>query len=518
MGGVKSLGLGARAGPGLDSLPAMVVMENHDEAYGVWRSAGLREKILVHIDAHDDLAWTPDPGTLNIGNFLSLALQEGIIREVIWVVPDQTWESIRTRKPLRRRLKKLTREFPAASPRVKVEAEQISLTLLEKPVRVCSLDHLPPFLEKVLLDIDTDFFTISRACSRSDQHRDLPWCWPGELAARLKAAGLQADLITIAYSVEGGYTPVKWKYLADELSLFLQPSLNSDLALRGLELIRAGAQAAQQGDLNSAERLYLQAQELLPDAAAPPYHLAHLYTQMERPGQARQFYRRALALDPSYKTPYNSGGLWYYYGRRLREAEAEHRRTLLLDPEDAYAHLGLGKIAARRRHWPEAEAWLRKSLALNDQLVDTYRALGKVLSKQKRRREAIAAYERSLKLTLAGHKPLKAPIFSDPGEHLLTDPDHSRVHILLARLYEQEGDTDTAITGYRMGIALGDRGFWPCYRLACLYFKRRRWQEAGMEIWQALKNLPQDGRQTAARYYYRVKLALQNRFGPGFAS
>lgn len=503
---------------GLGSPDPIVVMENHDAAYGVWRAAGFQNKVLVHIDAHDDLSWAPDPGSLNIGNFISLALKEGIIRAVFWVVPDQTWESLRTRKPLLRRLKQLTAEFPGPTSPLTVEAEEISLTLLDKPVRVCPLGHLPPLPEQVLLDIDADFFTIPRACSRSDQHRTLPWCWPGELVARLKARKVQADLVTIAYSVEGGYTPLKWKYLADELSLLLDPSRNGDPALRGLELIRSGAQAARQGDLNSAEKLYRQARELLPDAAAPPYHLAQLYSQRERPEPARQFYRLALALDPSYRTPYNSGGMWYYSYQMLREAAAEHRRTLVLDPEDAYAHFGLGKIAARRRRWREAESWLRKSLALHGQLVDAYRTLGKVLNKQGRRREAIAAYERSLQLTLAGHKPLKAPILSNLEAHPLLDPDHFRVHTLLARLYAQEGETDTAIMGYRMGIGLGGDGFWPRYRLAWLYFRQRRWQEFCAETWQALQKLPKDGWQTVAGYYYRVKLALQNRVGAGFTS
>ena len=506
----KSQRSGLRADPGLDPI---VLMENHDAAYGVWCGEGFKEKILVHIDAHDDLAWAPDAGSLNIGNFISLALKEGIIRKIFWVVPDQTWKSSGTRKPLRRRLKKLMAEFPGTSRRLKVEAAQISLTLLDKPVRVCTLDQLPKLPEKVLLDIDTDFFTISRACSTSDQHRTLPWCWPGELVSRLRAKNLQADLITIAYSVEGGYTPLKWKYLAEELSLLLRPSRDGDPALRGLELIRAAAQTAQQGDLNSAEKLYLQARELLPDAAAPPYHLAHLYTQMERPGQAQEFYRLALGLDPSYRTPYNSGGDWYYSSRRLREAAAEHRRTLILDPEDAYAHFGLGKIAARQRHWQEAEVWLRKSLELNGQLVDAYRTLGKVLSKQGRRREAIRAYERSLQLTLTGHKPLKASILSNLEDHPLLDPDHSRVHTLLARLYELEGEIDTAMVGYRMGIALGYDSFWPRYRLACLYFKKRHWPEFCEEIWQALRKLPRDVKQTGDLYYYRVKRAFRNRFG-----
>lgn len=33
------------------------VFENHDEAYHIWRRAGLTGKTLVHLDAHHDMAW-----------------------------------------------------------------------------------------------------------------------------------------------------------------------------------------------------------------------------------------------------------------------------------------------------------------------------------------------------------------------------------------------------------------------------------------------------------------------------
>jgi hypothetical protein len=31
------------------------LFENHDEAYAVWRDLGVRNRILVHIDAHHDM-------------------------------------------------------------------------------------------------------------------------------------------------------------------------------------------------------------------------------------------------------------------------------------------------------------------------------------------------------------------------------------------------------------------------------------------------------------------------------
>jgi hypothetical protein len=119
---------------------------------------------------------------------------------------------------------------------------------------------------------------------------------------------------------------------------------------------------------------------------------------------------------------------------------------------------------------------------LNDKIVDTHRLLGKVLSRQGRHQEAIAAYERSVQLTLAGHQPLKAPILSHPSEHPRLDPDHSRVHLLLARIYAQTVMVDTSIVGYLMGIALGGDGVLPHWQLACLYGKKRQWQQSCKEM------------------------------------
>ena len=43
-------------------------MENHDEAYHVWRQAGISQRVLVHVDAHHDMAWLGGEGRLDIGN------------------------------------------------------------------------------------------------------------------------------------------------------------------------------------------------------------------------------------------------------------------------------------------------------------------------------------------------------------------------------------------------------------------------------------------------------------------
>jgi len=75
---------------GVDPIDHIFLMENHDRAYHLWRGAGLRQRILVHVDAHHDMSWIDDCRSLSIANFICPALKENIVREVCWVVPDGT--------------------------------------------------------------------------------------------------------------------------------------------------------------------------------------------------------------------------------------------------------------------------------------------------------------------------------------------------------------------------------------------------------------------------------------------
>jgi Flp pilus assembly protein TadD len=499
-----------RTGRVLDPGAPVFLMENHDQAYRLWSSAGLRDRVLVHIDAHDDLIdhgavqWTPAQASTNIATFLCAALREGIVREMVWVVPDDFWKPP-ANSYLIRLLQKITLSYQA-NPRDIMAGEQfVSTSILDKALRICPLENLPHLGEKVLLDIDVDYFCTA------DQGKPapLPWCWPHELLAKLEVRKLHSDLITIAFSVEGGYTPLHWKYLGEELAGCLEHPDDDLHSLHGMGLMRQAALAAARKDFPVAEKQYLEAGLLLPNSAAPLFHLAHLNLELGRVTNAREYYQRALALDPSYRTPYNSAGIGYYARQMFKEAAAEHQKTLLLDPEDPYAHYGLGRLAARRRDWCAAETHLKRSLALDANLVDAHRTLGEVLAKRGCRLEAIAAYEKSLKLTLEGHKTLKGPIVSDPGSHGLLDIEHCRTHAGLARLHALEGEYDRAISGYRLSIGGGYDGVWLRGALAYLYLKRRQWQNVVSELGQAVALVPADLRIGGRRLWHLCRVVLK---------
>ena len=152
----------------------------------------------------------------------------------------------------------------------RADANAFPAAVLGKPVTVCSLADLPKFDESVLLDIDVDFLVIPCVSyGESDRHSALPWCWPEELLARLGSCRLRAELVTIAYSVEGGYTPLLWKYLGDELALRLTATACGEAKLAGMSLIHDAAIAAHQGNVTAAEEKYHHARTLLPASAAP---------------------------------------------------------------------------------------------------------------------------------------------------------------------------------------------------------------------------------------------------------
>jgi len=470
---------------GVDPAGCVFPIENHDDACRIWRDAGVKRRVLIHIDAHHDMWWIADARSLTIASFICMALREELVRDVYWVVPDASLKSRRARRPILRHIRRLLEDYPGPRSDVSLTPSLISTKVLGKRIIVCGVGSLPRVEEEVLLDIDVDYLTTPAVSyGQRDKCGPLPWRWPQELLAKLREQRLRADIVTIAYSVEGGYTPLEWKYLGDELATRLRRPDDRE-ATRGFETVRDAAETAHKGDIASAERKYRNAMDLAPVSAAACFHLAHLYAGIGRIEEGRGLYQRALEIDPTYRTPYNCRGLQYYGSREFFEAERVYRRTVALDPKDAYAYLGLGRLEARRRNWTEAEALLRRSLALNAKVIDAYRALGDVLVRLGRTAEAIEAYEQSLKLAMHGYKPLLGASATDPGEHRILDTDHLLTHAKLARAHERQGELGRAANGYRMSIRGGNRDAGVALRLAWLSLKQRQWRAAAAAAWDA---------------------------------
>src|SRR5712691_1169725 len=397
---------------GAEPIKNLVLMEDHDGAYYAWKQAGLRDRVAVHIDAHIDFGWLPERdleallnlGTLqelenqssadslwnftgrprdkliNLGNYLNPALREGILRSVYWVAPDGFFATRGRRAQLEAMLHDMRKANPRALQQIAWSNGVLQAELYGMPLTICPLSQIPRFEEVILLDIDTDFLiinSVSPAYPNHDHPDPTPWTWPDELVERLRERGLRSDFVTIAYSVEGGYTPLDYKYLADDLaSLLREPDL--PVAERRLmSLKREAACAHDTGKFAEARETYERALALNPDDASVHYRLAQLAYEQGQGNEARRHYAQAVTLDPTYRTEYNSLGPVYLSLGQFTQAAAEYRKIIALDPQHACAHRGLADVSAGQGRWDEALAHYRRASELRPGDGWTHLGLGR---------------------------------------------------------------------------------------------------------------------------------------------
>lgn len=199
-------------------------MEDHRDAYFYWKELGLRDHACIHIDAHLDVSNLKAPGyvlaqcpEINCGNFLLPALHEGILSSLVWVIPlhlpgDESlldW----TRLELQNWLRLDLSDYMS----LRCVDERVEGTLLGKPFTVCFSDQLPHLKAPHVLDIDIDYFL--------DPDDNL-WQSPPELAGHLLQ--LEPAATTIAYSVQGGYTPLRHRHLGPLMRMSLHDPDQAD--------------------------------------------------------------------------------------------------------------------------------------------------------------------------------------------------------------------------------------------------------------------------------------------------
>ena len=265
-----------------------VLVEDHDQAYHAWKKAGLKDRIAVHIDPHIDFGWILDSDPVgllqapslrafeeqsrerllwnfsgrstgelvHIGNYLNPALREGILDRFYWVVPDGFLDTPGQRARLVGMLNDLQKAHPRAMEKASWVGRSLTTAIYGKQVTVCALSDLPELDEDVLLDLDTDFMVIDRVSEcypYADPRWTKPWIWPDELVARLAARRVRSDFVTIAYSVEGGYTPLGYKYLGDDLARLLGHEGDLSTAERDLMVLeRQAAESQEDGNVGEA--------------------------------------------------------------------------------------------------------------------------------------------------------------------------------------------------------------------------------------------------------------------------
>ncbi|MCX6795898.1 MAG: hypothetical protein NTW06_00160, partial [Candidatus Falkowbacteria bacterium] len=221
-----------------------------------------------------------------------------------------------------------------------------------------------------------------------------PWIYPDRLAEVLKERVRNAKIITIAYSVNDGFTPILYKVLADELAYRLSP--------------RYFKQHYRQKFITSV-----------------------LFECFELTGK-KEYYLKAIKADPSYRVADNNYGPLYLKIRKFSQAKKEFLKIANVDSGNPYPYIGLGNVALERRNYFKAKSYFSRALKIKNNLsqalsglaqiefklknfkklkrslnkyqkiyplgVESYYFLGRIYEKEKKYHKAISFYQDSLRL------------------------------------------------------------------------------------------------------------------------
>lgn len=421
----------------------IAIFDNHDWAYYLWKDAAITDAAVIHVDAHHDLFENPNLRVPCISDYLRWSLREGIAREIYWVVPDPAWESQSGRESIRTHLKILAITSGGGRYWFKPDERMGQVMLYGRVVTACSLQSLPPVDARLLLDIDVDYLLLKEpAASSWHDVPDRPWIWPGDLACELADLSRRADKVTICYSVEGGYTPVIWKHLGDDLAAILAAD-RPDRALAYAELKRGMAEALLDGDATRHAELRQAAEDKNPHDASLHQWRALANLHAGKLVEAREAYSRAVELDPAYRRSIGAVGLVLEARGDLERAEKVYAEAVDLNERDALGWYGLGRIALRKNNRSAAKMSLEKASSLPGAPAEVHRELAMLAEAEGDKKEALSQYRAYLSLSFAG-RSLERPVAAvRHRDH--RSPFWAEGYSALARLYFAQGNSRLAI-------------------------------------------------------------------------
>ncbi len=176
-----------------------------------------------------------------------------------------------------------------------------------------------------------------------------------------------------------------------------------------------------QGDLLAARQHYLDAiaayKEAPQNSAIVANKIGVAYHHMFDLTDARQYYERAIKLDPHYAQAVNNLGAIYHAEKNYRQAEKLYRRAIKLDPKSPLFYSNLGTAYFFQGNLKKGTEAYRQAFALDPDVFE-HTSASKV-------------------------------------EELSSSKDLAAVNYALAKTYAQAGMTDRALTYLRKALGEG---------------------------------------------------------------
>jgi Tfp pilus assembly protein PilF len=282
----------------------------------------------------------------------------------------------------------------------------------------------------------------------------LPWIFPEVLYEKIASTINDIDVLTIAYSVEGGFTPLKFKYLGDELQCYFRGTKP-----KAMDYKRKAFYFETEKRRADAAASYEEALKIDGGDASTYYNLALLHLESAA-GKAAFLFSEAVSRDRSYTTRYNNYGILYLQYNKPEKAEEEYEKFLAVNENNAAVLTGLGYIALARRRYAKADTFFNRSLMVDNNSSEARAGKGIISFKKNRLPEARA-------------------IFSG----LITArPDDAEAYWWLGRITQKQGEVSGAIDNYKDAVMRGGEGPLVHLLLSGLYVKKRLYYRAFEEL------------------------------------
>lgn len=233
------------------------LIDNHDEAYYIWKNKHIQDLILIHIDSHKDFVLEQiDLFSINIGNYLNYAYAENIFSILIWIIPDFSYHSIEKIYEIEnfskfyKKTKSFSSYFFSESlyehlPDMYITTLSLLKELVSSQFKGC----------KFLLDIDVDFLVNPDITHiYSNYHSSSFWFKPINMFNKLSFIFKNCVVTTISKSILGGYTPLLYSYIATELYEYFCFNFSNVFSYK--TLFKA-IKALLLHDITSAENIFL---------------------------------------------------------------------------------------------------------------------------------------------------------------------------------------------------------------------------------------------------------------------
>jgi type III secretory pathway component EscV/tetratricopeptide (TPR) repeat protein len=177
----------------------------------------------------------------------------------------------------------------------------------------------------------------------------------------------------------------------------------------------------------------------------------NVYEQNLQPPEARNWYQKAIALDPSRPSAYVALAQSFEKENRFDEAKPIYSKVIEMVPESYEGYLGLGWVAEQQGKWEEALEWYQRTPKHVKELAGLFQArVGEMVAKLKRYSEAEEIEKQLLRID-KNNETAKSVLQTIADEYYKEHDDREKAIRLYGEIFEILGNSYSADYHNRLG-------------------------------------------------------------------